>query len=358
MESEFEDLLRKMTEAHGVPGYEDEVRDLFCGELSGLGEFCADKTGSVACELAGDGPRVLLAAHMDEVGFRVQAITSKGFLRLVSVGGWWTHTLPSQKVLVKTSRGKRFTGVIASKPPHFLSEAERKRIMPLDQLFVDLGAKSKEEVLEWGVKLGDPVAPLSTFEKIGEGDRYLAKAFDNRAGMAAVVLAGKMLAEGKRENGLLLGATAQEEVGTRGMKTLAEVVRPDVAVLLEGTPADDTPGFDSDVAQGKLGEGVQIRLHDPTAMMNPRLAELAIEVAESEGISHQVAVRTSGGTDAGRLHLSGKGVPCVVLGVPSRYIHSHNSMIEGADFEAAVRLSDALVRALTAEKVKELTQFL
>lgn len=358
MESGQEDLLRRMTEAHGVPGYEDEVREIFREELAGVGSFEADRMGSVVCDAGGEGPRVLLTAHMDEVGFRVQSVTSSGFIQIVEVGGWWSHTLLSQQVVIKTGAGEKITGVIASKPPHFLSEVERKKVMTLDNMFVDVGARSREEVEEWGIALGDPVAPKSSFESMRGEDRYLAKAFDNRAGMSALVLAGKKLADEKRENQLLLGATVQEEVGLRGVQTMAAMSKPDVAVLLEGTPADDTPGFKSDTAQAKLGKGVQIRLHDPSAVMNPKLVALAIEVAKANDIPHQVAVRRSGGTDAGRLHLSGEGVPCVVLGVPARYIHTHGSVIEGADFEAAVQLSVELVKALTAEKVTELTRFL
>ena len=156
---------------------------------------------------------------------------------------------------------------------------------------------------------------------------------------------------------MLVAGTVQEEVGLRGAQTLAAMAKPDVAVLLEGTPADDTPGFDQDLGQGKVGKGVQIRLHDPSAIMNPRLARLAVETAEREGIPHQVAVRQSGGTDAGRVHLAGEGVPCVVLGIPARYIHSHAAIIDGADFDAAVSLSVALVRRLTAVQVKKLTKF-
>ena len=358
MDAEAEGLLRKMAQAHGVPGFESEVRDLFRSELAGAGEFRCDRSGSILCETGGEGPSVLLAAHMDEVGFRVQSINAAGFLQLVPVGGWWSHTLLSQRVVVKTAAGEKVTGVIASKPPHFLSEAERKQVMSLDQMFVDIGALSREEVLAWGVNLGDPVAPLGEFEVLRGGNRYLSKAFDNRAGMAAVVLAGNRLVQGTRPNALTLGATAQEEVGLRGAQTLSSLVTPDVAVLMEGTPADDVPGFDQDTAQAKLGRGVQIRLHDPSAIMNPKLAALAIKVAEEKGISHQVAVRTSGGTDAGRIHLQGQGVPCIVLGVPARYIHSHGSVIEAGDFAAAIDLAEALVRALDAETVRGLTDFL
>ena len=358
MDSEAEELLRKMTQAHGVPGYEGEVRDLFRTELAGAGEFRCDRTGSVFCEVGGEGPRVLVAGHMDEIGFRVQAITSGGFLKLVSVGGWWTHTLLAQRVVVKTAAGEKITGVVSSKPPHFLSEAERRQVMPLDQMFVDIGAASRDEAVEWGVKLGDPIAPLGDFEVMKGGKRFLAKAFDNRVGMAATVLAGRRLVSGTRSNSLLLGATVQEEVGLRGAQTLAAVSKPDAAVILEGPPADDTPGFDLDIAQGKLGGGVQIRMHDPSAIMNPELSALAIRVAEEQGIAHQVTVRPSGGTDAGRIHLAGEGVPCIVLGVPARYIHSHGSIIETSDFDAAVDLTEALVRALDADTVAGLTNFL
>jgi putative aminopeptidase FrvX len=350
-------LLKRLTEAHGVPGFEDEVREIFCAELEGAGKIRSDRSGSVFCEFSGRGPRVLLAGHMDEVGFRVQSITAGGFLHLVAVGGWWTHVLMAQQLEIKTSGGRKITGVVASRPPHFMSVEERRKVQPLESMFLDVGAESRDEVEEWGVRVGDPVAPKTAFQVMERKGRYLAKAFDNRAGMGAAILAGQELAAMKRANTVLVAGTAQEEVGLRGAQTLAAVAKPDVAVLLEGTPADDTPGFDRDIAQGKVGAGVQIRLHDPSAIMNPRLARLAVETAEKEGIPHQVAVRTSGGTDAGRMHLAGEGVPCVVLGVPARYIHSHCAIIDESDFEAAVSLSVALVRRLTAAQVRKLTAF-
>lgn len=358
MKLKGEKLLRQMTEAHAVPGFEGEVRDLFCEELKGVGKFSTDRNGSVLCEMAGKGPRVLLAGHMDEVGFRVQSITSGGFLKLVAVGGWWTHVLMAQRLQVKTSAGKKILGVVSSKPPHFLSAAERKQVMELDNMFLDLGATSRDEVQEWGVKVGDPVAPLTEFAPLARKGRFLAKAFDNRVGMAGVVEAGNKLAKLKRSNTVLLAGTVQEELGLRGAQTLCQVAKPDVAVILEGTPADDTPGFNVDTSQGVMGRGVQIRLHDPSAIMNPRLAELAIATAEKEKIPYQVAVRTSGGTDAGRVHLAGEGVPSVVLGVPARYIHSHQSMIEIGDYEATVKLATALVKRLTASEVKKLVTYL
>ena len=352
-------LLQELTEAHAVPGHEDEVRAIFVDELGDCGELSTDRSGCVFCELEGEGPRVLLAGHMDEVGFLVQNITSDGFVQFLPVGGWWEHSLLSQRVEIRTRGGEKIMGVVASKPPHFLPEAQRRQVMTIDQMFIDVGATSRHEVeREFGISLGDPIAPWSPFTSMQREDWYMAKAFDNRVGMAGTIQAGQMLADSSRPNRIILAGTVQEEIGLRGAKTAAVHSRPDVAVILEGPPADDTPGFSRADSQGRLGGGVQIRLFDPSAIMNPRLAELAIRTAKEEGIPHQVTVRRSGGTDAGAFHLSQSGVPCVVLGVPARYIHSHNAVIDLNDYLHMVALASALVRRLDEETVKGLTRFL
>lgn len=352
-------LLQELTEAHAVPGHEDEVRAIFVDELGDCGELSTDRSGCVFCELEGEGPRVLLAGHMDEVGFLVQNITSDGFVQFLPVGGWWEHSLLSQRVEIRTRGGEKIMGVVASKPPHFLPEAQRRQVMTIDQMFIDVGATSRHEVeREFGISLGDPIAPWSPFTSMQREDWYMAKAFDNRVGMAGAIQAGQMLADSSRPNRIILAGTVQEEVGLRGAKTAAVHSRPDVAIILEGPPADDTPGFSRADSQGRLGGGVQIRLFDPSAIMNPRLAELAIRTAKEEGIPHQVTVRRSGGTDAGSFHLSQSGVPCVVLGVPARYIHSHNAIIDVNDYLHMVALASALVRRLDEETVKGLTRFL
>jgi endoglucanase len=352
-------LLQELTEAHSVPGHEDEVRAIFVNELEDCGELSADRSGSVFCELAGEGPRVLVAGHMDEVGFLVQNITPDGFIQFLAVGGWWEHSLLSQRVEIRTRSGEKVTGVVASKPPHFLPEAQRRQVMTIDQMFIDVGATTRYEVeQEFGISLGDPIAPSSLFTPMQREDYYMAKAFDNRVGMAGTIQAGTQLAAAARPNRIILAGTVQEEVGLRGARTAAVHARPDVAIVLEGPPADDTPGFSRADSQGRLGGGVQIRLFDPSAIMNPRLAELAIRTAREEGIPHQVTVRRSGGTDAGSIHQSGEGVPSVVLGVPARYIHSHNSIIDLNDYLHLVALTTALVRRLDDSTVKGLTRFL
>ena len=349
-------LLESLTQAHSIPGHEDEVREIFINELRDYGELGSDKNGSVYCTRGKKGPRVLVAGHMDEVGFKVQNILPNGYLKMVPLGGWWGHTLLAQRVVVKNRHGEKIIGTIASSPPHFLSEAERNRVMGISQMFVDIGARSRQEVEDWGIHLGDPICPWSPWTPMRQPGWYLTKAFDNRVGMAGVIQVGQGLTPEHCQ--LIVAGSVQEEVGLRGAKTLAHVTQPDVAIVLEGPPADDTPGMPLSESQGVLGGGVQIRLHDPSAIMNPRLAQFAIDLARQEGIPHQVTVRASGGTDAGSFHLAGAGVPSVVLGTPARYIHSHNAIICAADYHAMVALTQAMLSHLDEETVKSFSQFL
>lgn len=352
-------LLQELTEAHSVPGHEDEVRAIFVNELEDCGELSTDRNGSVFCETGGEGPRVLVAGHMDEVGFLVQNITLDGFVQFVPVGGWWEHNLLSQRVEILNRSGDKILGVVSSRPPHFLPEGQRKQVMSIDQMFIDIGAESRKQAEdEFGISLGDPIAPVSTFTAMAREDLYMAKAFDNRVGMAGVIQAGSVLADSMHPNRLILCGTVQEEVGLRGAKTAAAFSRPDVAIILEGPPADDTPGFARADCQGRLGGGVQIRMFDPTAIANPRLARLAISIAEAENIPHQITVRRSGGTDAGSFHLANHGIPSIVLGVPARYIHSHNSIIDINDYHHMVTLVIALVRRLDQSTVEGLSSYL
>lgn len=353
------ELLEKFSEAHGISGHEDEVRNLVAGELAGCGEFSTDGSGCLFCTNGDSGPRVMLAAHMDEIGFLVQNITGNGFLQLVGIGGWWPHTLLSQRVLVKTRSGRSIQGVIGSKPPHFLPEGQRNSVMSMEALFVDVGAESAEQARnEFGIHLGDPVVPDVKFTSLENPFRVMGKAFDNRAGLSVMIEAFKTLCREGHPNTLIAAATVQEEVGTRGARTAGAAMRPDCVIVLEGPPADDTPGFTLPDSQGVLGGGVQIRLFDPTAITNPRLAALAEEAAVKAGIPFQLTVRRSGGTDAGALHLSGKGVPCIVLGIPTRYIHAHNGVLDLRDYCAAVELTVALARSLDHEAVEALTHYL
>jgi len=231
--------------------------------------------------------------------------------------------------------------------------------VPVEAMFIDVGAGSRKELVqEFGVSIGDPIAPWSPFTPLSKPNHYMAKAFDNRVGMACVIQAALELADSDHPNELVFAGSVQEEVGLRGAKTLANFVKPDVAIVLEGPPADDTPGFSHSESQGRLGGGVQIRLFDPTAIANPRLAELVIETARRANIPHQVTVRRGGGTDAGSFHLANHGIPSIVLGTPARYIHSHNAIIDLDDYLAMVALTIALAETLDETAVEGLTRFL
>ena len=352
-------LLQELTEAHSISGFEDEVRAIFIDELSDVGPLATDRNGSVICAHPGEGPRVLVAGHMDEVGFMVQNITLDGFIQFLTIGGWWNQVMLGQRVQILTRSGEKILGVIGSKPPHFLPPAQRDNPVPVEAMFIDVGASSRREASdEFGISLGDPIAPHSLFTPLTKPGLFMAKAFDNRVGMAAVIQSAQELAETDHPNELIFAGSVQEEVGLRGAKTLASFVKPDVALVLEGPPADDTPGFSLQESQGRLGGGVQIRLYDPSAIGNPRLAELAIQTAEEANIPYQVTVRRSGGTDAGSFHIANQGIPCVVLGTPARYIHSHNAIIDIDDHLAMVSLTIALAGKLDEATVESLTRYL
>ncbi|MEZ5304180.1 MAG: M42 family metallopeptidase [Verrucomicrobiales bacterium] len=356
-------LLESLTQAHGAPGSEGQVRAIFRRELDGVGDLSADRFGNVFCATPGGGgagPKILIAGHMDEVGFMVQNITADGFIQFAPLGGWWTHTLLAQRVRILTRDGGEVPGIISSKPPHFLSEDERAKVMKIENLFIDAGAADATELQErFGVRIGDPVVPDSAFSALANPDLLVSKAFDNRVGMALAIQAAEMLQHLEHPNTIIAAGTCQEEVGCRGAIAAAQRIQPDVALILEGPPADDTPGM-PDVPQGKLGGGVQIRLMDPTAIMNRALVKFVTDTADECGIRYQVTVRRAGGTDAKSVQTAGDhgGVPCIVLGVPARYIHSHNSVLHIDDYLAALRLVVELGKRLDFAAAASLVDYL
>lgn len=353
------ELLRKLTEAHGVPGCENAVREIFKAEVKG--KILTDKLGGMYTEIKGtsDSPRIMLAAHLDEVGFMVQSITADGLIRFAPLGGWWEHTLLAQRVRILTQENKIIPGVIISKPPHFLTMLEREKVVDIKGMYIDVGANDSDDLREnFGIRLGDPIAPDSPFVQLHNPDLLLAKAFDNRCGVGLAIQAARRLDGLEHPNTVFSGANAQEEVGMRGARTGVRLIQPDAAIVLEGAPADDIPAFgNKDERQAVLGKGVQIRFMDPSAIMNRGLTRFVIETAEKCHIPHQLAVRRTGGTDAGAIHLHDLGVPTVVLSVPSRYIHTHNSIININDYLSALHLILELVKRLDAETVAGFTLF-
>ena len=269
MDEESIGLLEELTQAAGIPGHETEVQAIFQSRLAEIGPINRDRLGSIFCTKQGDasGPRILLDSHLDEVGFIVQRVTDAGYVKFLPVGGWWAHTLLAQRVNILTKHGK-VPGVIGSIPPHLLAAGSREKVMEIQNLFIDIGAESDNQASEeFGVVPGCSIVPYGPFMPMKNPKLFSAKAFDNRLGVALVIQT--LLKLGKHPNTVIGAGSAQEEVGLRGARTVAQMVQPDVAIVLEGPPADDTPGTDSDAVQGKLGGGVQIRLYDPTMIPNP-----------------------------------------------------------------------------------------
>ena len=350
------EMLRELCLAQGPPGSEDEVRSIVHRELNNLGTIEHDAHGSVVVEAAGEGPRVVLDAHMDEVGFAVQSIDEEGRVYFIPLGGWWGHVLLAQRVDILTSGGTKVTGVFGCKPPHFLSKSERTKVLPLEEMYIDVGARCREDLTDWGVEVGDPICPRGQFEEMAAKGRYCCKAFDDRVGVGVMIEAFRALTESDELCCTPVAVAAvQEEVGCRGARTASTISRPDVAIILEGTPADDLPGMKC--RQAVLGEGPQIRFLDPTAISNRRLVQLAKSVASEREIPIQAAVRRSGGTDASTTHLHGSGVPTLVIGVPARSIRTHSGMIDIEDYHRAVDLVVALVKSLDAGMVSSFTDY-
>jgi len=346
-------LLKTLTEAHGVPGYEAEVREVMRGLLAEVGEVELDNIGSLICRRGESGPRVMLAAHMDEIGFMVKHITPEGFIRFTALGGWFDQVLLGQRVVIKTHKGD-VIGVIGAKPPHLLPPDERKKVVEKKDMYIDIGATSAKEVEEAGVRVGDPIVPLAPFQVLANGRTYLAKAFDDRVGCAVLVEVMRRLAREGHPNVVYGVATVQEEVGLRGAATSVEKVNPDVALILESDIAGDVPGIKPEESPVKLGGGPTIVVYDARMIPNLRLRDLAVETARSLGIPVQFSVLEGGATDGGVIHLHKGGVPTLVIGVPARHIHSHGAIVHRDDVERAIALVTALVQRLDAETAARL----
>jgi putative aminopeptidase FrvX len=351
------DLLKELTEANGVPGYEAPVRAVVRKYLEPLGELSQDKIGSVICHKTGSAsfPRVMLVGHMDEIGFMVKHITREGFLRFIPLGGWYDQVLLGQRVVIQTSKGD-IIGVIGAKPPHLLPSEERSKVVLKKDMYIDIGASSLEEVSAAGVRPGDPVVPRADFVTLANQKTYLSKAFDDRVGVALVVSTLQALKEQSHPNDLYGVASVQEEVGLRGATTSVRAVNPDVALVLESDIAGDVPGITPEESSVKLGAGPSVSIFDTRMIPNLNLRSLVMQVAETEQIPIQSSYIEGGATDAGVIHLHGTGVPTLVLAVPARHIHSHSSIIHRDDYDNAVKLLTAVVKKLDADRVASLTE--
>ncbi len=342
MNHELIDLLRKLSEAYGPPGYEDEVRQIMIKELEKItDEVHVDNLGNVIAVHKGNNPKIMLAAHMDEVALLITHIDKNGFLRFHVLGGIDPRVLYSQEVVIKTEN-EVVHGYIGAKPPHLLKPEERKKVPDIDQLFIDIGASSKEEVEKLGVSVGSTATFVPRFKEL-KNNRVMGKAFDDRAGCTALI---EVMRKIKHSPCTVYGvATVQEEVGLRGARTATWQVEPDIGLAIEGTTSSDTPGTPEHLTSTKVGQGPAITIADKSMVTHPKILRRLIETAKENNIPFQFKRTVSGGTDAGSIHLTKKGIPTGVVSVPCRYIHSPLSILDLNDLENTIKLVDAFVHS-------------
>ena len=331
-------ILENLSNACGVAGREEEVQALMKDLMKPhVDEIKQDKLGNIIGIKKGkeSAPKVMLAAHMDEIGLMVKNITNEGFLYFTKIGGIDDRILVAQKVLVHTNKG-RITGVIGSKPPHILKEEEKKKVIEADRLFIDVGATSKEDAQKIGVRIGDPVSFDIKFAQVGK-DAVIGKAFDDRVGCAALIQTLKRL-RGVDCTVYAVG-TIQEEVGLRGATVAAFQLHPDVGVALDVTVAGDVPGVEEVEAPIKTRKGPSLTVTDYGLITHPKVLRWLIDAAEESKVPYQLETGLAGTTDAARIALSREGVPSGVISIPTRYIHSPTSLLSLSDVENTVKLT-------------------
>jgi endoglucanase len=339
------DTLEKLSNACGVAGREEEVRGLMKNFLKPyVDEVKEDKLGNIIGIKKGkkNASKVMLAAHMDEIGLLVKIISKEGFIQFAKIGGIDDRILLAQKVIVYTEKGP-LHGIIGSKPPHIQKEEERKRVITYDELFIDIGAENQEQAKKMGVKIGDPVGFDIKFAKVGK-NIVIGKAFDDRVGCAVMVEAMKRLE--KTECTVYAVGTVQEEVGLRGATTAAFGIYPDVGIALDVTVAGDVPGVREVEAPIKLGKGPSIEIADMGLIAHPKVVRLLVDAAEENKIPYQLETGLPGSTDAARISLTREGVPSGVICIPTRYIHSPSSLLSLEDAEKTVKLTVAAIQKI------------
>jgi putative aminopeptidase FrvX len=351
-------MLKELTDAKAIPGNEREARKVMEKYIAPHADKIEyDNLGSLIAEKVGDanGPKIMVAGHLDEVGFMISKIDDKGFLSFQTVGGWWSQVMLAQRVTIVTRKGDTITGVIGSKPPHILTPDARKKAVDVKDMFIDIGASSKEEAMEWGVLPGDMVVPYFEFTVMNNEKLLLAKAWDNRIGCAIAIDVLKGLKNEKHPNIVYGVGNVQEEIGLRGAKTSTVKVKPDIGFAVDVGIAGDTPGISAKESTSKMGAGPQVILFDASMVSHKGLRDLVIDTAEENNIPYQFEMIPGGGTDAGSMHISLNGVPSLSIGIATRYIHSHAGILHRDDYENTVKLLIEVIKKLDRNTVNQIT---
>lgn len=355
MNSETLQLFRTLTELPGAPGNEHAIRKFMRTELEKYSdEIVQDNLGGIFGLKKGDsqGPTIMVAGHMDEVGFMVTQITDNGMLRFQPLGGWWNQVLLAQRVEIITDNGP-VVGVIGSIPPHLLSDEVRNKPMDIKNMLIDIGADDLEDAKKIGIRPGQQIVPICPFTPMANNKKILAKAWDNRYGCGLAIELLKELKDEKLPNTLYSGANVMEEVGLRGAAAAANLIKPDLFFALDASPANDMSGSKTEF--GQLGKGTLLRIFDRSMITHRGMREFVLDTAETHNIPYQYFI-SQGGTDAGRVHMANEGVPSAVVGICSRYIHTSGSIIHTDDYAAAKELIVKLVRSADKTTLETIQQ--
>ncbi|HKB13263.1 MAG TPA: M42 family metallopeptidase [Vicinamibacterales bacterium] len=351
------ELLQKITDAPGAPGFEEPIRKVMLDAMKPFASSIAfDGLGSILATQGTGGPRIMVDAHMDELGGVVRRVTPRGLLTMQMLGGWLDQALVDQRWTIIGSRGpvRAVTGI---RDVHVVPAEERTRVYSRDSLFLDVGASSEAEVAAMGIGPGDPVVPDAPFTILNGTQNYLAKGWDDRVGCGVVVEAMRRLATAAHPNQITWAVTTQEEIGLRGAHTAVEVAKPELAIALEGGITGDVFPGRPEETQVKLGAGPGLFLYDSSALPNRRLVTLVRDIAAAGRIPLQLDLVQGYGDDSAELQKALGGVPTVNLVVPVRYTHSHNGIINRRDFDQMVDLLVAILQKLDAPTVKRLRDF-
>jgi putative aminopeptidase FrvX len=337
---EIKSLLEKFTNAHGVSGSEDSVRELLELELEPyVDTIRKDTMGNLITSKNGDGPSIMLAAHMDEIGLMVKYIDENGFLRFIGLGGWSEQTLLSQRVILHGKKGPIY-GVVGSKPPHLMKEDDRKKPVKMEDMFIDIGAKDREDVENLGIEIGMVASLDREFRSLANG-RATSKSFDDRAGLVVLIEVMKQLSKHKIEANVYTVGTVQEEVGLKGAKTCAFGICPNVALVIDTTAPGDYPGINKTDSSLEVGKGPVITIADASGrglIAHPQVLKWLKETAIENKIPYQLGVGSGGTTDATAIHLTKEGIPTGTISIATRYVHSPVEVLDTADLEACISL--------------------
>ena len=350
-------LLSKLCSVVGPSGFEEDVRGIVIDELKPYADkLWIDSLGNVIAVKKGSrgSSKLMIATHMDEIGLMINHIDDKGFLRFTPIGAWTERILLAQRVLIKTKDGKIIRGVIGSKPPHIMKPEEAQKVVPMKELFIDIGVKSREEAEKLGVTIGSVAVMDRDVVRLG-GDTVSGRAFDDRIGVTVLVEAFKALED--HEVDVYAVATVQEEVGLKGARVAAFAIEPHVALAIDVTVANDIPGVPEHEWVTRVGKGPAIKIMDGRSgsglIAHPAVRELLIKAAEEEKIPYQLEVLPGGTTDASIIQLNKEGVPAGTISVPTRYVHSPIELLSLEDALNTVKLVLAFTKRITREWIEK-----